>query len=1160
MIELPYSRRKSGEKVEKMNKNEKTETINKETNTIKNTETKENEERKSNNIRNKKAKNSDSSDILEALKKKKVINVIEEEEGDVTEESIAEEPKKKGKQEEEEKQYPRYYDTDVLVGLTSEIVEKRKEDNLVNQTNNGKGKTVMGIIFSNFFTFFNMLYFVITILFIALKSFDNLMFLTTIIPNLIIGIIQEIKAKKMMDKLSLMSAPTTTVIRDGEKMEIPVSEVVLDDIIFYTPGKQICADSIVLEGFIEVNESLLTGEADAILKKPGDTLFSGSFVVSGMAVARVDKVGKDNYIEKLSKDAKMYQKPRSEILRSLNGIIKFVSLIIIPLAVLTYITSSSNAVKDYLGILNRQGIIKAASSMLAMIPAGLFLLTSMALFVSVLRLGRSKTLVQELYCIEMLARVNVLCLDKTGTITDGTMRVTDCIEIKNPTDYTIREIIGSMMQAFDEANPTAEALINYFEKNTVLKATEKIPFSSKRKFSAVTFGDIGTFLLGAPEFVLTSGFEKVADKVERYAAQGNRVLVLGLMKGKIKPDETPKNVTPICLIILEDHIREDAIETIDYFKQNGVDIKVISGDNPVTVSEIAQRAGIEGADRYISLAGLTDDEVRDSVFEYNVFGRVTPEQKKILVKALKEHKKTVAMTGDGVNDILALKEADCSIAMASGSEAARYVSHLVLMDSNFASMPKVVREGRRVTNNIQKTSTLYLVKTLFSILLTIMYIILGTQNGPIRMSYPFSAKNLYLIEWFAIGIPSFFLALQPNRELVQGKFLPNVVKSVLPGALTVVLLHLLLNFIRILPGFENLHANNAVFTTILTIVTTAVVFFVLYQSSQPFNWFRKAIFVLMIIFSILVGTNSVPIANMELSYRRGIEDYDYALTVDESGEWSLNGINTNIDAIRRPEIVNYEENNYIEPLITVNENNILCLDGIATGISAHSVQRLELRVVDGYWSINEKKTKAQAYRQPNIEYQGTDEYKQPEITTYKGYWRIDGIPTGIKVTGVEGKMILTVNDGNWFINGENTNIKAKEMVYEDEYAFPKITKVKVGEENFYALDGVVTNVYVDPEGLYHLEVSENGFWIINGIETLVKAEKNGDKILDEDYLPPIVDIDGSGYFTINNIRTDIKAENNLFITEILITLFLVQLIYPLMKLISLIMKKLKLSN
>lgn len=1152
VVELAYSHGKCGGIMEHLKKNENTEkkqTLDSEP---------KKEENKSKNIKNKTA-DDPGKDILEALKKKKVINLAAEEEAE-TEEAVEEEQKKKGKQAEEEIKYPRYYDTDLFVGLTSEIVEQRKEDNLVNKVSDGKGKTVMGIIFSNFFTFFNMLYFVITILFIVLKSYDNLMFLTTIIPNLIIGIIQEIKAKRMMDKLSLMSAPTTTVIRDGEKLEIPVSEIVLDDIIFYTAGKQICADSIVLEGFIEVNESLLTGEADAILKQPGDLLLSGSFVVSGMAVARVDKVGKDNYIEKLSKDAKMYLKPRSEILRSLNGIIKFVSLIIIPLAVMTYLTSSANAPRDYLGFLNKQGIIKAASSMLAMIPAGLFLLTSMALFVSVIRLARVKTLVQELYCIEMLARVNMLCLDKTGTITDGTMRVTDCIEIKNPTDYTIREIIGSMMQTFEETNPTADALINYFEKNTVLKATDKIPFSSKRKFSAVTFGDIGTFVLGAPEFVLTSGFDRIAAKVERYAAQGNRVLLLGLTKSKVKPDETPRGVTPVCLIILEDHIRDDAIETIEYFKQNGVDIKVISGDNPVTVSKIALRAGIEGAERYISLAGLTDDEVRDSVFEYNVFGRVSPEQKRILIKTLKEHKKTVAMTGDGVNDILALKEADCSIAMASGSEAARYVSHLVLMDSNFSSMPRVVQEGRRVINNIQKTSTLYLVKTLFSILLTIMYIILGTQTGAIRMPYPFSAKNLYLIEWFAIGIPSFFLALQPNRELVQGRFLPNVVKSVLPGALTVVILHLLLNFIRILPGFEGLHANNAVFTTILTIVTTAVMLFVLMQSSQPLNWWRKTIFVLMIICCFLVGTNTVPVTNMELTFRRGIEEYDYTLTVGAWEEWYLNGMPTEVKAILRPEIEFENQNTYLRPVISTDENNVWCLDGIPTGIKVRDVEKLALKVEGGYWVLNGTVTKTRAYNQPEIEYSGADGYICPELTIYRGYWRLDGISSGIKVTSVEENMILSVKDGNWHINGEDTDIKAKEIINENEYVLPEITKVKFEGDIYYALDGVRTNVLVDDEGVRQLQVSENGYWIINGIETNVKAEKNGEKVVDDDYLLPIVDIDGSGNYTINNIRTSIKAENNLYITEIFITLFLVQLIYPLMKLISLIMKKLRLSN
>ena len=517
------------------------------------------------------------------------------------------------------------------------------------------------------------------------------------------------------------------------------------------------------------------------------------------------------------------------------------------------------------------------------------------------------------------------------------------------------------------------------------------------------------------------------------------------------------------------------------------------------------------------------------------------------------------MTGDGVNDILALKEADCSIAMASGSEAARYVSHLVLMDSNFSSMPRVVQEGRRVINNIQKTSTLYLVKTLFSILLTIMYIILGTQTGAIRMPYPFSAKNLYLIEWFAIGIPSFFLALQPNRELVQGRFLPNVVKSVLPGALTVVILHLLLNFIRILPGFEGLHAN-AVFTTILTIVTTAVMLFVLMQSSQPLNWWRKTIFVLMIICCFLVGTNTVPVTNMELTFRRGIEEYDYTLTVGAWEEWYLNGMPTEVKAILRPEIEFENQNTYLRPVISTDENNVWCLDGIPTGIKVRDVEKLALKVEGGYWVLNGTVTKTRAYNQPEIEYSGADGYICPELTIYRGYWRLDGISSGIKVTGVGKNMILSVKDGNWHINGEDTDIKAKEIINENEYVLPEITKVKFEGAIYYALDGVRTNVLVDDEGVRQLQVSENGYWIINGIETNVKAEKNGEKVVDDDYLLPIVDIDGSGNYTINNIRTSIKAENNLYITEIFITLFLVQLIYPLMKLISLIMKKLRLSN
>lgn len=741
----------------------------------------------------------------------------------------------------------RYYDTKIKEGLNEEIVAQRKEQGLANISAGGKGKTIFGIIVSNVFTFFNILYFIIAIILIIFKSPDNMIgFVPVIFANLIIGIIQEIKAKRTVEKMALMSAPTATVIRNGVKLEVPVHEVVLDDIIFFTPGKQICTDSIILEGTVEVNESLLTGEADSIVKTTKDELLSGSFIVSGVCVARVDRVGNDNYIEKVAADAKKYNPPKSELLRTLRGIIKLIAIIIFPIAFL-YLMANGNLFSGEVSLDELSVQIKnVAYIILAMIPAGLFLLTSMALATGVIRLAKNKTLVQELYCIEMLARVDVLCLDKTGTITDGSMRVCDSVEVKNHTDYTIREIVGSMMSAFEDSNPTSEALIKFFDKNKVLTPIEIVPFSSKRKYSAVAFENEGTFILGAPEFVLTAPeqYDKVRVKVERFANQGCRVLILGQTNSRVKGDVLPKTVRPIAIIVIQDHIREDASGTIDFFKNNGVDIKVISGDNPETVSQIAKRVGIEGAERYISLNGLTDEEVRDSVFDYTVFGRVTPKQKRILIQSLKAHKKTVAMTGDGVNDILALKEADCSIAMASGSEAARYVSHLVLIDSNFASMPKVVQEGRRVINNIQKTSSLYLTKNLFAIFLAVMYIIIGftaKNNGEFSLGWPYQAKNLLLIEWFILGFATFALALQPNNEIIKGRFLKNVIKDILPGALTIFFFNLILYLLKGAEPFITLQ-NKETFATIGSLVTTAIMWFVLLEASRPFNWFRKIVF------------------------------------------------------------------------------------------------------------------------------------------------------------------------------------------------------------------------------------------------------------------------------------------------------------------------------
>lgn len=815
---------------------------------------------KSNNDKNVEVKviDSETSSLLEELKNKEVANKPKEvssEEIDIQaiqEETVVEEG------------IERFLDVDITHGLSTEQVETRKTQNLTNDNGDEKGKTYLEIVLSNIFTVFNILYFVITIILIWAKRTDQLIFLFVLIPNIVIGLIQEINSKRTVDKLRLMSAPVATVIRNGEKLELSTNEVVLDEIIMYTAGKQICADSVVLDGNIEVNESLLTGEADAIPKVSGSKLLAGSFVSSGTCVARVERVGKDCYISKMSSEAKKYEAPRSELLKTLKGVIKVISFILLPIAILYLLSHMDGPFSEiWKEITNPEKIANISYIILAMIPAGLFLLTSVALAFGVIRLGKNNTLVQQLYCIEMLARVDVLCLDKTGTITDGTMRVCDCVEISNHTDYTIREIIGSMMYSFKESNATSDALIKYFDTNNVLQASEVIPFSSKRKYSAVTFTEEGTFIIGAPDFVIKEQFGLISSKVTRFSNQGCRVLVLGHLAEKMQSEELPNNVKPIALVVIQDHIRDDASDTISFFKQNGVDIKVISGDNPETVSKIADRVGVEGAHRYINLNGMTDDEIRDCVFDYSVFGRVTPSQKKLIVQTLKSHGKTVAMTGDGVNDIPALKEADCSIAMASGSEATRYISHLVLMDSNFSSMPKVVNEGRRVINNIQKTSALYLTKNVFAFLIAIMYIIIGfiSRNDTdgnvlfVNNGFPFNPKSLFMIEMIILGFATLCLSLQPNREIVKGKFLSNVFRQILPGAITILIYQLIIFFAQKFGmyfseeglWFVGLTQGENVFVTMSSLMTTIVMLFVLYNACKPFNWFRKIVFTIVMI-------------------------------------------------------------------------------------------------------------------------------------------------------------------------------------------------------------------------------------------------------------------------------------------------------------------------
>ncbi|MDE7264192.1 MAG: HAD-IC family P-type ATPase [Anaeroplasmataceae bacterium] len=717
------------------------------------------------------------------------------------------------------------YDTDMEKGLPDEIVEKRVLDNLVNVTKKGSTKSRKKIVFSNIFTFFNILTLTIAIWLMTVQAWTDLVFLFIVTANTVIGIYQELKAKKTIDKLSLLSAPSAVVIRNGCKKEISVSEVVLDDLLVLESGNQICADSIVVRGSVEVNESLLTGESNAIIKKAGDLLFSGSFVVSGNCCARVDKVGKDNYIEKLSAQAKLYRKPNSDLLKSLKWIIRGMTPIIIVTGITLFLLQYFNPDISYV-----TAVRKTAGAIIGMIPSGLWLLTSIALFVGVIKLSQRNVLVQELYCIEMLARINVLCLDKTGTITDGTMSVKNVIDYNSFFGLTTNNIVSAMLNALNESNLTAVALQKEFGLNKRIKYTETIPFSSQRKFNAVTFDKMGTFALGAPEFVLRDQYGQVKKEVQKYAGMGYRVLSLAHFNGTIEDQKLPNSTAEIVsLILIEDNIRPDAIETINYFKESGVSVRVISGDDPLTVSKISERAGIENATEYISLDGLSDAEVERAALKYTVFGRVSPSQKKLLVTTLKNDGKKVAMTGDGVNDILALREADCSIAIASGSEAARNVSHLVLLDSNFDSMPKVVSEGRRVINNVTNVASLFLTKTIFSLLLAIQAMI----NGG---AYPISTNQLIMIDLFAIGIPSFFLALEANNKEVDGNFLGNILKGALPGALTIMIISLLIFGLS-----GSLDLDTISIQTIIGIAATHTCLMVLFKVSKPFNTLRRTL-------------------------------------------------------------------------------------------------------------------------------------------------------------------------------------------------------------------------------------------------------------------------------------------------------------------------------
>ena len=630
----------------------------------------------------------------------------------------------------------------------------------------------------------------------------------------------------------------------------------LDDILLLGAGQQVPADCIMLDGTAELNESLLTGESVPVKKENGETLYAGSFVASGHCAVRVDKIGEDTYISKLTARAKKYKRPNSEIMNSINLFIKVIGFAIIPIGIFMFFTNFKNLGGSWADVganggffavmLSNNGIMnetvqKTCSVIIGMIPSGLLLLTTVALSVGMIRLAKYNTLVQDMYSLEMLARVNVLCLDKTGTITDGRMKVSDCMLLNNSTDYSVDDILGSMLASLNDNNQTSIALYERFGHSSALQATAVMPFSSARKLSAVTFGEAGTFAMGAPEFVLKPMPIRVEKIVKQYAQMGLRVLVVAHSPAQIQGDKLPTVFRPIAIITLSDNIRPDAIETIKWFRENDVAVKVISGDNPVTVSEVARRAGIKNASQFLSLEGLSDLEVETAANQYTVFGRVTPEQKAILIRAIKKAGNTVAMTGDGVNDILAMKEADCAVSVASGSDAARNVSNLVLQDNNFGSMPKIVNEGRRVINNIKDSASLYIMKTLLTLTLALVCIFTGS-------AYFFTTNNMLMFEVLISAIPSFVLSLQPNTNRVKGKFIPFVVSRAMPGALTMafgILTIYIINQTSLASIFEFTTATGetaSVYNAMMMMTLTFTGLVMLLRICQPLNVIRAVLF------------------------------------------------------------------------------------------------------------------------------------------------------------------------------------------------------------------------------------------------------------------------------------------------------------------------------
>ena len=739
-----------------------------------------------------------------------------------------------------------------MTGLTDEQVNARIAEGKVNADENPNTRTYKQIVRENTLTFFNFLNLVLLVLVLLVGSYKNAFFVCIIIINTLIGIAQEIRAKKTIDKLAILTARKSVVIREGQKWTVPTEELVLDDVVCLKTGDQVPADARILEGSLEVNESLLTGESDNLPKNEGDELFSGSFVTSGEACCQIIHVGKDNYAAQITSEAKEFKRHNSELKNSLNAILKVISIIIVPLGALLFY-------KQYyiVGDTFRDSVVSMVAGVLGMIPEGLVLLTSVALTLGALVLANKKTLVQELYCIETLARVDTLCLDKTGTITEGTM----CVERVEPyvstgrvetaatesesaesteaeaqvqTDSAfmddINTVMGNMMYVLKDQNATIDALRKRFPAKQDMTLEHVIPFSSDRKYSGAVFEEKGTYLMGAAQFLFPEDNEELAEKCQAYAEEGLRVLVLAHSSQNAEGTELPEGLEPLALMLLTDVIREEAPDTLAFFDSQEVDLKVISGDDPVTVAAIARRAGLKNADSYVDATTLTTEEaLQDAVAQYSVFGRVTPQQKKAMVQALQSQGHTVAMTGDGVNDVLALKEADCSIAMAQGSDAAKNIANVVLLDSNFASMPHIVNQGRRVVNNIRTAASMFLIKTMFSVMLSLLTIFFGN-------AYPFEPIQMSLISACAVGIPTFLLAQENNYEKIDHTFLRHVFINAFPAAITITFCVFAVMLVS-----QNVYHSTDMLNTACVLVTGWNYMAALKTVYAPLNTYRKVI-------------------------------------------------------------------------------------------------------------------------------------------------------------------------------------------------------------------------------------------------------------------------------------------------------------------------------